>query len=338
MSSRQHNTNTIAKMYVATLALLAPLAAASPATGWRLSLPRKATAAREWKSVSPLPTPRHVVSLVTLPDGSVLALGGEQVPAPKISDAVERYFPHNDTWITLGRMPMPRDNFGAALYDGRVYCVGGQVGLGQNITASVDILDVASMKWSSGPSIPEARVGVRAVGLSDGVLAVGGFTFPFSPSSYHADTQRLKNGTWRATKTPLPYGRSNMGVTASSVSGQCFAVGGGATDAGYNTTAAFDPKTETWKPKGELSTARSYEGLAAIVIQGKEYVYAIGGMSQVPLFSPTQSVERMLVETGKWEDTTPLPHPAGGLAATTINNGTAILVVGGADAWIMSFA
>eukprot|EP00466_Bigelowiella_natans_P013043 jgi/Bigna1/72503/fgenesh1_pg.20_\ len=320
---------------IAVTLLVSAFARPSASNGW---VAHSRGSESQWKRVEALPTPRDTLSLVTLPDGTVLALGGTESGSNEISDAAERYFPGNNTWVAVPAMPSPRENFGAAYYDGKVFCVGGWGPTPSTPTSSVDVLDVATWTWSRGPPLPTTRAGTRAVGVKSGVLVVGGFTEPFSNTSYHKDTLLLSNasGNWKQTKTGLHHRRSNIGLTASLTTGKAYAVGGGEVHAGYNTSEAFDPSTEEWEPVGQLQVARSYEGLAPVTIDGEEYIYSIGGMTEVPLFDPTNSVERLSVSSGKWEEAESLPVARGGLAATTIVKGTSILVVGGEYSFVLS--
>ncbi|MEO7142928.1 MAG: galactose oxidase-like domain-containing protein, partial [Bryobacteraceae bacterium] len=83
-----------------------------------------------WQQTPSMVYPRSFLNLTTLPDGSVLATGGEtDKNGGNIANAVyaaELWSPHSQTWSTMSSMHTPREYHGTALLlpDGRVLVSG----------------------------------------------------------------------------------------------------------------------------------------------------------------------------------------------------------------------
>ena len=99
-------------------------------------------ATNAWTPVAPLAEPRYAHSLLLLPDGQVLAVGGAREydyppghpgGSPWKTDSfilpVECYEPMSDRWYSAGGLPLPETYAGIApLTDGRFLLAGGGVG------------------------------------------------------------------------------------------------------------------------------------------------------------------------------------------------------------------
>lgn len=83
---------------------------------------------------------------------------------------------------------------------------------------------------------------MRAVALPDGtgILLAGGFTYPFTNTSYKSQSLIFDGKSWTPTKGSLPWARSNMGLVVAPKSGAIFAVGGSATNPAYDGVAKYD--------------------------------------------------------------------------------------------------
>jgi hypothetical protein len=74
-------------------------------------------------------------------------------------------------------MPVARAGFACALLDGRIYAIGGEKQQGDRMidTATTDVYDVATDKWTTGVPLPAPRQVVAAV--ADGrILVAGGYS------------------------------------------------------------------------------------------------------------------------------------------------------------------
>lgn len=137
-----------------------------------------------WHAVS-APELQVQPSLVTLPDGSVLAVGGngggELVGHANTVATVRAFDPALAKWTDLAPMAEPRERAQVALLaDGRVLVAGGMQrtsdASGQpRLLSSTEIYDPVADSWSNGPALPEPRAGGTALTLRDAtVLVLGG--------------------------------------------------------------------------------------------------------------------------------------------------------------------
>ena len=85
-----------------------------------------------WTVKKPMPTARGDMAAVTLSDGSILVIGGEQIYPGDVTKTkiamheVERYFPTVNAWVSKAPMPLGRFRFAAAAdYNDHVHVLGG---------------------------------------------------------------------------------------------------------------------------------------------------------------------------------------------------------------------
>lgn len=301
-----------------------------------------------WEQIPPMPTPRSDAGSVALADGTFLVIGGTEVAGAgtQISGVLEQYLPNKGMWTKWNTsLPTPRANFGAALYHNELYVIGGQAKEtpGGSI-GSVEILNLGTMKWRPGPTLPYSVMGHRVVTLPDetGILVIGGFTYSkiYQRTDYHNESLvldlRAGSERWRKTKTSLPYRVSDFGVVVAKQANLIYAVGGAATYPGYAHVSVFDPKTEQWTRAGKLNVPRSYPACACIVEKssGSEAILVVGGMAGD--FVPTNSVEIANVVSGNstlsFTAFDNFPVARGAMAAGTV--GTDVIVVGGTAAYM----
>jgi hypothetical protein len=152
--------------------------------------------ARSWSPAGTLSGPRDRFSIVALPDGGALVLGGvlagigaagETLYPSGVMSSVERFDPGTNTWSptddfdAAGRRPAT-----AALADGQIFAVAGR---------NAAIYNPLSGVWTTISPIPDLRYDATAVLLEDGsVLVAGGW------STWVPDTPGCPTpipGTWR---------------------------------------------------------------------------------------------------------------------------------------------
>ena len=136
---------------------------------------------------------------------------------------------------------------------------------------TVEIFDLTTRSWSSGPPLDVARNHVGVAALGGQVYAVGGR----DNGDGSIDTvERLDpgGGGWERA-APLPLGVSSLGLV--SAGDRLVAVGGGDDFERWVTPAtwAFDPETDRWTRLPDLRRAR--HGHAATVVDGT--LFALGG-------------------------------------------------------------
>ena len=136
-------------------------------------------ATNTWATRSTLPTPRsHVFAGVV--NGKIYLIGGRlgsmAISTGSPTDIVEEYDPATDKWGYLkSRMPTPRDSGVAAVYQGKIYVLGGQqiTALNNSVSRAVEAYDPAANEWTSLQNMPLARHGIVG-GVIGTRLFIGG--------------------------------------------------------------------------------------------------------------------------------------------------------------------
>lgn len=104
-----------------------------------------------------------------LPDGSVLAVGGDDTNCVRSADA-EVYRPATNTWYSTAPMAVGRTTpLAVSLADGRVLVVGGQAAF----QPSAEIYDPAKATWRSAGALPYPRDPSFLVRLAGGRVLAG---------------------------------------------------------------------------------------------------------------------------------------------------------------------
>jgi N-acetylneuraminic acid mutarotase len=92
----------------------------------------------------------------------IYAVGGVIEP-PSRGQCVgtnEEYVPGTDTWAFKKSMPTPRASFGIAVYQNRIYCIGGYRGVDNSkyvLSAANEVYDPATDTWETKASMPTQR-------------------------------------------------------------------------------------------------------------------------------------------------------------------------------------
>jgi hypothetical protein len=182
-----------------------------------------------WQVRAPAAVPRSELSAAVV-DGLLYTVGGRDLSGALcqigVCNTLEIYDPATDSWTKGTSMPTPRAGLGVAASGGKIYAVGGRTGTRPRQGAALDILeiyDIATGTWSSGPPMKTPRMDVYAtVAYDRGIWVIGGY----NPSAgYLASVEIFDplSGLW-FDGPPMPTPRSN------AVAGVCdehlFVVGG----------------------------------------------------------------------------------------------------------------
>ncbi len=286
-----------------------------------------------WVPMPDMHEARTYPMLVTLHDGSVLAIGGARNGIPLSS--TERFVPDaigSGTWKPAGTMTDARTHATATvLADGRVLVAGGGItgAPGYRATATAEIYDPATGQWSDAASMSRPRVLHTATLLSTGeVLVTGGSDTYRGPGTVTATAEIYDpvQNVWRAA-APMTAPRYTHSAAALA-DGRVLVAGGWAyttdTDPSLSSTEVYDPKADTWKPAGAMRTGRAQFRLA-VLPDGR--VLAAGGVS--PSYDVLADCGLFDPKTGQWSPTGDLPQPVMWPVMVTLQDGR-VLLLGGA--------
>ncbi len=284
-------------------------------------------ASGSWSPAASLHNARDGHTATLLPNGNIVVAGGENNNLAMASTEV--YSPLTSSWTNSGNLNVARSNASALLLpSGMILVAGGCVSncLGAT-TASAELYNSVSGKWSSTGSMTKARTYFAMVLLPSGkVLAAGGCTGlnanGCSGVTAKAEIFDPSIGKWSATG-PMIAARGNH--TATLLPSGKVLVAGGINSANNPIGGAelYDPSTGKWTSTGKLITARD-EHTAVLLATGN--VLVAGGENSASV--TTAKTELYNPATGKWSasgnlNTSRLEH-----SATVLANGN-VLIAGG---------
>jgi N-acetylneuraminic acid mutarotase len=224
----------------------------------------------EWTTKSPMPTARYGLSMSAV-NGKIYAIGGRA--GGQLYSIVEEYDPATNTWTRKADMPVPRHLHSAGVVNGKIYVIGGVEGsIGP--TKLVEEYDPATNTWRRRADLPTKRTGFSTSVVNGKIYAISGHQSGSLVA--RVDEYEPATDTWRR-RANIPTARSSL--STSVVDGKIYAIGGAkwnnVTTEGtfYATVEEYDPVTDTWTMKSDMSTARY--ALSTSAVNGK--IYAIGG-------------------------------------------------------------
>ena len=220
-------------------------------------------------------------------------------------------------WTQLAPVPTARTEVAAAAARGNIYVIGGFSDAGT--VATVEIYDIGTDSWNSGPDLPIAVNHAMATTLGGEIYAVGGYLGP----GVENPTDRafvLRDGSWVEIAS-MPARRGAGGMVRAK--GKLWVVGGVEPDGLATQTFVYDPDTDNWRTRRGVPTDRQHLGAAAF----KGRIYVAGGRTS-GLDSNMATTERYNIATRKWAALADMPTARGGLAATATSDGF-IVAAGG---------
>ncbi len=284
-----------------------------------------------WIYSGSLNVARANASAVLLPNGSILVAGGCTGGCLSSATAsAEIYNPVGGTWSKTGSMAKARTYFTLVLLpNGKVMAVGGCTGLNANgcsgVTASSEIYNPSTGKWSSTGAMNAARGSLTATLLPNGkVLAAGGINGAGNPIS-SAELYDPSTGKWTST------GRMNVARnehTAVLLATGNVLVAGGENLNGVSTvkTELYNPSTGKWTLTGAMHTSR-LEHTMTLLMNGN--VLVAGGTKQTLTGqSVLASAEIYNPGAGTWTVTGSLQNARTGHTATLMPSGYVLAVSG----------
>jgi len=285
-----------------------------------------------WSIGPKLSTARNELTAVEL-NNKIYAMGGEDKAAGGgQKKSVEVYDPIQEKWTKdkISPMPLPLDHTESAVFDGKIYVVGGFLG-GKVPTDRAFVYDPEKNEWKEITSMPSPTGAALNAEFIGGILyVVGGLNASHIPvnTNYAYDP---KTDTW-TTKSPMPTARHH--IATAVVDGKLYAMGGRFLGNGvpsedmrdtltnFNRLEIYDPETDTWTVGQPMPTKRS--GFTATeASDGNIYVFGGQGVGGEDI----NSVEKYDPKTDKWTSEAPMPTGRFGIISVPFHD--RIYVLGG---------
>lgn len=278
----------------------------------QLELPQ---ASANWEYVSTMPEPLGYFGLTQV-DGNVFVFGGTNWDRyPLSTNVVRKFDPATLTWHTVSPFPEPVQQAAITLGQ-KVYIFGGarteQDGT-HIVLSSTWEYDTVTDQWTQKTDMPAPRMFSGVALLNNRFYVVGG-----SPSDGGGAQNTLflydpQLDSW-SEAAPMPTARYGPGVVASQ--GKIFVFGGNA-GVGLSVVEVYDPLTNTWSTREDMTINRWFDFNSVLEKDGK--IYLVGGCTEDWGCTMLSRVDVYDVATDNWSALPDLPSARTGGGATIID-------------------
>ena len=300
------------------------------------SIPLVMAAEDYWVTREPMPTARSVG--VAVVDDKIYAIGGTYGIQGGY-DNNEEYDPVTDTWTTKNPMPTPRGDFAIAVFQDKIYTIGGSTRAGQWTTELTDVNEVydpATDSWTTKTSMSIAKGGLSASVVDGKIYLIGGFTQ--SPDGFRQTSNETLvydpiADSW-TTKTPIP--TAALDYATAVVDNKIYVISGTSkaySDNLINLNQIYDPKTDTWSQGTPIPYPVQQAGAGATVgIAAPKTIYVMGGFTS--FYWPTNHTQVYHPENDTWSYGADMPTPLYDLGVAVVNDH--LYAIGGIPGYLQS--
>ena len=214
------------------------------------------TVGNSWVEKTPMQVARANLGVAVV-NGDIYAIGGNTVTGEYNIDqgffkginggtvnTNEQYDPATDTWTLKASMPTPRDSFAIAVYQNKIYCIGGRTSIPlyspQTFTTVNEVYDPATDTWQTKAPLPNVDWPLQASVVNGKIYVIGnsGATYAYDPTT---------NSWTTKAQAPIVDGQQISGFVSEVFGNKIYVVGLSFYDLVYN------PLNDTW------TQALSYE-------------------------------------------------------------------------------
>ncbi len=169
-------------------------------------------------------------------------------------------------------MPTPRNRFGIAVVDDKIYCIGGWTK--NNETAVNEVYNPKTDTWETKASMPTARATITANVVDGKIYVIAGRTTHGGGYDRTGVTEVYdpEPDSW-TTETPIPTAVSDY--ASAVVDNKIYVLGG---QMGEKLTQIYDPQTKNWSFGSEIPHRVCYGAAGATTgVMAPKRIYLFGG-------------------------------------------------------------
>ena len=267
-----------------------------------------------WATKASMPTARAQLGVAVV-NGKIYAIGGENNSAigPNVLNINEAYDPATNTWTTKKPMPTARHSFGIAVYQNKIYCIGGSIN-GPYLAVN-EVYDPATDSWETKTLMPTARGALTANTVNGNIYLMGGNSGNITNEAYDPATD-----SW-STKAQLPV---DTVYSESAVAYEKIYLFGGLFN--RSSTQIYNPETNTWAFGAPVPTGVA-EGaaVATMGVNAPVRIYVMGGdttyvRNGVTFGNVTDLNQVYDPKSNTWSMVAPLPTELHFFGLATVND------------------
>ena len=252
--------------------------------------------ANKWtKSIKP-PFEMHHFQPVAI-DEKIYLVGGMTCcyPAEKAIDRVQIFDTRNSTWTQGTTIPASRrrGGAGAAVYNGKIYIVGGNTrGHSGGAVNWLDEFDPKTGNWKTLANAPDARDHANASIIGNKLVIAAGrrsaHPNTFANTVGSTNVYDFSTGQWQSTSN-IPTQRA--GAMTVAVGSELLVIGGESTkqNSAHTEVEAYNVNTKIWRKLASLGTGR-HSGTAVII---DDHVHVVAGAVTLGGSRETTSHEKL---------------------------------------------
>jgi DNA-binding CsgD family transcriptional regulator len=245
--------------------------------------------------------------------GSFLIFKG-QAPTTAIVSTLTTSPIYPSRWQEHAGMPTARSGLALAVYENKIYAIGGETT--QGVTGITEQYDPASDSWTMLPSKPVQVADVNAAMIGGQIYIPGGRLASGDMADVLESFDPTRN-QWES-HSPMPEALSRYALVAFEA--KLFIFGGWDGQKYLASVYEYEPDTDTWLIRTPMPTARGFAGAA--VAGGRIYVF--GGYDGKKALAVN---EEYLPDRDSWSQRSPLP--AGRYAMGVASIADLIYAIGG---------
>ena len=272
-----------------------------------------------WVQKASMPTNRSTFGAAAI-NGIIYAIGGSTGPeligpntySDVTTNVTEAYNPATNTWTEKAQMPIPLSNFGVAVYQNKIYCIG------QNQN---EVYDPSTNTWETKTPMPAESSQLQANVVNNKIYLIGG-----RPNGTVNEVYDPTTDSW-AIKAPTPTAVADY---ASAVIDDNIYIISGDVISAYpndgpenitNLTQIYNPLTNSWSlgapiPMGVWNAAAGTTTGA----EAPKAIYVMGGCNATYPSGAQVTNQMYFPENNSWGKAAPMPIDRAWLSVAVMND------------------